>query len=98
MRNIIVILILASTPIIATAGVGGGGVGPRPEMLTGLTPEIVFNLGDKDGLARFAHGQLINNQWQIQKMEIPKAELLNQQDVVKALLESLRDNQWAEIK
>jgi hypothetical protein len=84
-------------PFFAQAG-GGGGLRPGMEMMTANSPEIVFNLGDKDGIARFAHGQLINNQWHIQKMEIPKANLLNQQEVISALQESKTKGDWAQIR
>jgi hypothetical protein len=66
MRNLITVLVLALSPIMATAGVGGGGVGPRPGMgMLALNPQIVFNMGESGDTVRFAHGQFANKQWQI---------------------------------
>lgn len=72
----------------ATSGNSGGGDRPR---------EIVYNMGQKNGLVRFAYGQFVDQKWQIQKIEITEAELLNDNSTIKALEVSKSLNNWAEL-
>lgn len=71
-------------------GTGGGGVMK--------SPEIVFHMGQKDGLVKFAYGHLEGNQWQVQKVQISELDLIPNANVVEALKQSQQDNNWAQIK
>ncbi len=70
-------------------GTGGGGVMK--------SPEIIFHMGQKDGLVKFAYGHLEGNQWQIQKVQIPALDLKLDETVVEALKQSQQSNDWAQI-
>lgn len=69
----------------------GGGVFNR-------RPEIVYNLGNKDGIVRFGYAQLVDQNWQVQNIEMPEADLMKDVSVIKALKDSKALNDWAEIK
>lgn len=71
-------------------GTGGGGVMK--------TPEIVFHMGQKDGLVKFAYGHLEGNQWQIQKVQIPVTDLTLAPEEISALEKSEITKDWAYIK
>lgn len=74
-------------------GTGGGGV------LTPKRPtEIVYNIGKKDGVVKFAYGQLVGQDWQVQNVEMPEADLMRDVSVIKALQDSSALKSWAEIK
>lgn len=75
---------------IIRAGTGGGGVLGRPE--------IVYNIGKKDGIVKFGYGQLVDQKWQVQNIEMPETELFKDEAVVKALEASKTLSDWAEIK
>ncbi|MFP5519674.1 MAG: hypothetical protein ACLGGX_07200 [Bdellovibrionia bacterium] len=93
-------------------GGGGGGVMAKvmavkaniddtvlmPSGLNMKTPEIIFNMGQKDGLVKFAYGQLVDKKWQVQKIEMPEADLMVDASVMKALQDSKDLKSWAEIK
>lgn len=96
---------------LSLAGTGGGGVmattgktlqdGGSVDTLkqrVGLSPEIVFNKGAQNGVARFAYGQFVDNQWKIQNIEMSEIELLKDESVIKALQASKSLSDWAEIK
>lgn len=78
------------------AGTGGGGVMMRT--MSAKQPQIVYNIGKQDGLVRFAYGQLVDQKWQIQNVEMPETDLMNDLSVVKALENSSTLKTWAEIK
>lgn len=61
-------------------------------------PEIVYHLGQKDGLVKFAHGQLQGNRWQIQKIQVPLNELALTPEEVTALKASEVTKDWVYIK
>lgn len=72
----------------ATSGNGGGGDRPR---------EIVYNIGSSNGLIKFAYGKLINNRWDIQKIELPENDLLTDSSLFNALDDSKSSRYWVEI-
>lgn len=84
----------------ALLGSGGGGAvlystnGGGPI----ATKEIIFNMGQKDGFVKFAYGQLIENKWQIEKIELPTQEILGDEEVIQALKQSKAVQNWAPIK
>lgn len=71
-------------------GTGGGGVVK--------SPEIVFHMGQKDGLLKFAYGHLEGNQWQVQKVQIPATELTLAPEEISALEKSEITKDWVYIK
>lgn len=81
---------------LSLAGTGGGGVMMRT--LSTKQPQIIYHMGQQDGLVRFAYGQLVDQKWQIQKVEMPEAELVANLTVVKALQDSKALNSWTELK
>lgn len=104
-------LTLVSVSSFAGGG-GGGGVmakvmavkaniddtGLMPTGLNVKSPEIIFNMGQKNGLVKFAYGQLVDKKWQVQKIEMPEADLMVDASVMKALQDSKDLKSWAEIK
>ena len=81
---------------LSLAGTGGGGVMMRT--MSAKQPQIVYNLGQQNGIARFAYGQLVDKNWQIQNIEMPESELMADLTVVKALQDSKVLNAWTELK
>lgn len=95
---------------ISFASTHGGGVlmknfsmRPNIDLLGGTgggvmkSPEIVFHMGQKDGLVKFAYGHLEGNQWQVQKIQIPALDLNLNETLVEALKQSQQSNGWAQI-
>lgn len=81
---------------LALAGTGGGGVMMRT--MSSKQPQIVYNIGKQDGLVKFAYGQLVDQKWQIQNIEMPEAELTNDVSIIKALQDSSISKSWTQIK
>jgi|GEM_PF-2225900 len=81
----------------ALLGSGGGGAVLNSTNGGGpiATKEVIFNMGQKDGFVKFAYGQLIENKWQIEKLELPTQEILKDEEVVKALELSKAVQNWA---
>jgi len=95
MKYFLALLVLSSISLKSNAGVGGGGVGPRPE--TGNIapiPKIVFNFGNIGGKVHFAQGHLINGQWSIQNSEIKMQDLYKDINLSNALKKSREKNDW----
>lgn len=107
------IVILFSNFALAGGGTSGGGWRPGTMMMTnpGLSefggtggggvmksPEIVFHMGHKNGFVKFAYGQLDDNQWQIQKIQIPEFDLVQNPNIAEALKQSQQENNWTLIK
>lgn len=82
---------------LSLAGTGGGGVMMKTMMST-KQPQIVYNMGQQNGLVRFAYGQLVSQKWEIQNFEMPESELMTDLTIVKALQDSKSLNDWAELK
>lgn len=85
--------------VLEASGNGGG------TMLTGNGAgtmsngsEIVYYMGEQEGLVQFAYGQLVENKWQVQKLEMAEADLLADSSVMNALQYSKDLKSWAEIK
>jgi len=92
----IILIITVFLSQLSLAGTGGGGVMMRTFSMQ--NPQIVYHMGQQDGLVRFAYGQLIDQKWQIQKIQIPEAELMTNLTVVNALQDSKALESWVEIK
>ncbi len=105
------ILLISSLLAVCSsyAGVHGGGVmavsqaniDSRSESLgngsgTMSSPKIVFNMGETLESIKFAYGELVNNNWQTQKIVLPKSEI--QSELLNALNNSKHSNGWVEFK
>ncbi len=91
-------LILGTLISISTiASTHGGGVLIRNAMI-GPDKEIIFNMGQKDGVVKFAYGQLIENKWQVQEVELPIVEVEQDQAIMRALLNSRLNKNWSQIQ
>lgn len=81
---------------------GSGGGGAVLDSTNGggpiATKEIIFNMGQKDGFIKFAYGQLIENKWQIEKLEMPETDLMADASVMKALQDSKDLKSWVNIE
>lgn len=95
--SIIVVLSVSS----ALAGTHGGGVLAVAASKFGdlqSNPEVVFHIGETDNTVKFAYGQLVNGQWQVQKLEFPTADIQGDLQAVKALELSKNSKTWVSIK
>lgn len=111
MKTIILITTVLISQL-SLAGTGGGGVMATTASKTlqdggsvgtlkqraKLVPEIVFNKGVQNGVAKFAYGQLVDNKWNIQNIEMPEIDLMNDLPTLLALKNSKELNTWIEIK
>lgn len=111
MKSLVTLLITAFASAAFAGGSGGGGVMMnnfmvRPDRALelggggGLRPgsEIVFHMGQENGMVKFAYGRLIENKWQIEKHELPTKEILDDDEVIKALELSQSVQDWAPLK
>lgn len=109
MKTLISLILTVSSSLAVAGGSGGGGVMMdtmrvnREALGTHgggvLSPkEIVFHMGQNNGLVKFAYAQLINKQWDIKEVTLPVSEISNDESAVKALDESRNLNQWVELK
>lgn len=92
----IILITTAFLSQFALAGTGGGGVMMRTFSMQ--NPQIVYHMGQQDGLVRFAYGQLVDKKWQVQKVEMAQADLATDESVFKALQDSSISKSWTEIK
>jgi len=76
-------------------GVGGGGV--LANSMSQKNPEIIFHMGQTEDTVKFAYAQLVNNDWQIQRMELPKAQLEQEKTLMKALIDSQQSQYWTRV-
>lgn len=94
MKYILTTLVLL-LPLASLAGGGGGGGVMSAQLLSNST-EIVYHLGEYNGLVKFAYGKLVDDQWQVEELKVAKAKL--SQAAMQALLESKQLNDWSELK
>lgn len=76
--------------IKAIGGTGGGGVFGRPQ--------IIFNMGQRDGLIKYAHGQLQSGEWLVTEYVDTIDSVIEKSEFVKALTESQMKQDWVELK
>ncbi|MBS1972626.1 MAG: hypothetical protein JSU04_20125 [Bdellovibrionales bacterium] len=77
---------------------GGGGVRPGMQTMAAKQPEIVYSIRQSEESVIFAHAQLINNKWQIERFSLPKTEFTMNEEFESALKLSQQTKQWIEIK
>ncbi len=61
-------------------------------------PEFLFNLGEKDGLVRFAYGQYQGTDWKVEKISASVNDLQLDPSALSALESSKALNTWVQIK
>ena len=111
MKSLVTLLITVFASAAFAGGSGGGGVMMNNFMVRpdrafepgggdGLRPgsEIVFHMGQENGLIKFAYAQNIGSKWQTQRIALPTATLKSDPAVMIALEESSKLKQWAKIK
>lgn len=81
---------IKSLEVLTRTGTGGGGVLGRPQ--------IVYNMGQKDGLVKYAHGQLQNGEWVVTEFVDSVNSVIENSEFVKALTESQMKQDWVELK
>lgn len=110
----ILMTVISISSFAQSGGGGGGGGVVRPdarinnaqlenlrikEISNLIKPkEIIFNIEEKEDTIEFAYGQANQNAWDIQKLEVNKADLIKDTSVIKALEESKVKKDWSEIK
>lgn len=81
---------------------GSGGGGAVLDSTNGGGPvaakEIIFNMGQKDGLIRFAYARFEKGQWISQEVEFFESDLISDVSLMRSLQESKVLNSWSEIK
>lgn len=55
-------------------------------------------MNEQERSIQFAYGKLVDNQWQVQKIEMPEVDLMADASVMKALQDSKDLKSWAEIQ
>jgi len=105
MRTFITCLIL----LISNSVFAGGSVGTmktaqeaalnngQGNMKIGQS-NIIYNMGQKDGHVRYAHGKLVQGQWEVQEVTLPVQAVIENSEFVKALTESQVKSDWVELK
>lgn len=77
-------------------GTGGGGV--LKSFSFKQNPEIVFSLGQRGDKIRFAHGQMLEGGWKIQKIELQGETEFVESTVIEALIKSEKSKKWEVIR
>lgn len=107
MTSMKLIFLAMLTLIVSQSFASGGGGGIlnytqedqlKNQLNTSNNKEIIYNIGQKDGLIQFAYGKLVDKKWQIQKIEMLEVDLINDTSVMTALQDSKDLKSWAEIR
>ena len=85
------------------AGNGGGTMKTAQEQLQNGTlktnkSELLFNMGTKDGLQKFAQARLVKGQWEVAEYIAPVESVVVDYDFAQALSLSKEKRDWAELK
>lgn len=102
MKTFITLLILV-TSNFALAGGSVGTMKTAQEQLQNGTiktnkSELIFNMGTKDGLQKFAQARLIQGKWEVSEHITPLEAVQVDYDFSKALEDSKSVQDWAELK
>lgn len=102
MKTFITLLILI-TSNIALAGGSVGTMKTAQEQLQNGTlktnkNELIFNMGTKEGLQKFAQAKLVRGQWEVSEHIAPLDAIQVDFDFSKALSDSKEIQDWAELK
>lgn len=97
-------LVISFVSTMTVASTHGGGVLmsalnlPKESSQFKNQTEIVYHMGQQDGLVKFSYGHLVGQNWEIKKIEMTEADLATDSVIVKALENSKALNSWVEIK
>ena len=97
MKKIMISILPLIISVAAHAGNGGGTMQPLSLYLKD-SPEIVYHMGEQDGVVRFAYGALVGDQWQIQKISGRLDYLTKKTDLITSLEESKDTHEWVQVK
>lgn len=97
MKTLLSFFTISLVSTIASAGGGGGGAVLMSTMSV-KSPEIVYALGQADGIVKFAYGQVLDGKWDIQKIEISEDELSGHTPLTEALENSKQTGSWGKIE
>ena len=94
------------TLIISNIAFAGGSVGTmktaQEQLQSGRLKtdktELIFNMGTRDGLQKFAQARLVKGQWEVSEHIAPVEAIQVDYDFSKALLDSKTVQDWAELK
>lgn len=94
------------TLIISNIAFAGGSVGTmktaQEQLQKGIIKtdktELIFNMGTKDGLQKFAQARLVKGQWEVAEYIAPLEAVQSDFDFSQVLLESKKIQDWAELK
>lgn len=105
MKTFITCLILIITNSVFASGGSVGTMKTAQEQLRNGQgnmkigqSNIIYNMGQKDGLVRYAHGQLVQGKWEVQEVTLPVQAVIENSEFVKALTESQVKSDWVELK
>ncbi len=112
MKTILTVIMMLTSSICFAGGSGGGGVMASAMMSTNgggvfiqgngsgtmEGTEIVYHMGEKDGVVKFAYARLVNNKWEVQRLAVPNSELINDQDAYLAISQSKKSIKWTKIE
>lgn len=94
------------TLIISNIAFAGGSVGTmktaQEQIQNGTLKtnksELLFNMGTKDGLQKFAQARLVKGQWEVAEYIAPVESVEVDYDFAQALSLSKEKRDWAELK
>lgn len=102
---LIILTVLA--PLLGHAG-GGGGLRPGMQTMmfnsdisnskTTHSLEIVYDMGNTNGVQKMIYGRLLENKWSFQNLQIPLNELNLTKEEINALETSRTTRNWAYIR
>lgn len=102
MKIFITLLIL----FISNLTFAGGSVGTmktaQEQLQNGILKtnkkELIFNMGTKEGIQKFAHAKLVQGQWEVSEHLAPIGAIQVDYNFSQTLLESKVIQDWAELK
>ncbi|AZZ37308.1 hypothetical protein CIK05_11080 [Bdellovibrio sp. qaytius] len=102
MKNLITLLILV-TSNFAFAGGSVGTMRTAQEQLQNGSlktnkSELIFNMGTRDGLQKFAQARLIKGQWEVSEHIAPLEAVQVDFDFSQALVDSKTVQDWVQLK
>lgn len=98
-----ILLMILCVSLFAFAGGSVGTMKTAREQLQNGTikadkSELIFNMGTKDGLQKFAKAKLIQGQWEVAEFVTTVEQVQVDYDFSKALSDSKEIQDWAELK
>lgn len=102
MKTFITLLILVTSNFVFAGGSVGTMKTAQEQLQNGKLKtnktELIFNMGTKEGLQKFAQAKLVHGQWQVSEHIAPLEAVQVDFDFSKALEDSKTVQDWAELK